>query len=222
MIDTLLQIVAPHHCSGCDKIGTLLCENCKNDIVHDAYLPCVSCHSTTSVENGLCRHCKNTYRRAWCVGKRHLALERLIDLYKFSYAKQASQPLADLLHETLPELPQDTVIIPVPTTRAHIRQRGYDHIELIARRFSKARHLTYIPCLTRATSTQQKQANIHERTTQAKQAFTCQISLDPETPYLLIDDVMTTGSTLLYAAKKLRQSGAKNISIATISRQVLD
>lgn len=223
MIDTLLQIVAPHHCSGCDKTGTLLCENCKNDITSDTFSLCISCAIFIPDKNGLCQHCQDLpYQRAWCAGSRQETLERLIDAYKFSYARQAARPLADILNETIPTLPPSTVVVPIPTLRSHIRQRGYDHIELVAKRFSKVRGHTYSPYLVRATKTQQKQATSQTRTQQAMQAFACAAILDSKVPYLLIDDVMTTGATLLFAAKKLQESGAKKIWIATISRQTLD
>jgi len=41
-------------------------------------------------------------------------------------------------------------------------------------------------------------------------------------PYLLVDDVMTTGSTLKYAARALKQAGASQVWVAVIARQTLD
>lgn len=150
------------------------------------------------------------------------ALEKLIDGYKFANARAAYRPLAELLHERLPVLPGSVVIVPVPTVSAHIRQRGYDHMLLIARRFGRLRKLPVSTVLRRVTSTRQRDAGRAQRITQAKVAFQCFEQLNPTVTYLLLDDVMTTGATMRYAAKALRDAGAETVWIASVSRQPLD
>lgn len=222
MIDTLLSYVAPHHCSGCGETGTLLCDNCKYDIISEPYSACVACSKGLAGKQGLCSSCHVPYERAWCAAARHDTLQRLIDSYKFSNAKAAYFPLTSLLHENLPELPSDIIIVPIPTVASHIRQRGYDHALLVARHFAKTRQLTLSPVLQRKSTTMQRGANKRTRTAQAKQAFVCHQQLDTATTYLLIDDVITTGATVKYAAKTLIDAGAGVVWVASISRQPLD
>ena len=222
MINALLQIVAPHHCSGCDKTGTLLCQNCKYDIISEAFSLCVACGVNLPGKSGVCVKCHVPYERAWCVGQRHEVLERLINSYKFSHAKSAAETLAELLDDHMPHLPSSVVIVPVPTVNAHIRQRGYDHMDLIAKRFGKLRNLPVNAVLSRATKTKQRDASKRLRVEQAKKAFACRTQLDPDVTYLLIDDVVTTGATLRYAAKTLREQGAQTVWVASMSRQALD
>ena len=93
---------------------------------------------------------------------------------------------------------------------------------LIARELGRLRHLPVSSVLHRATSTKQRDATRSRRISQAKAAFTCPDSLNDQTVYLLIDDVVTTGSTMKYAAQKLRDAGAGSVWIATVSRQPLD
>jgi ComF family protein len=172
--------------------------------------------------SGLCANCHLPYERGWCVAPRRDQLQRLINSFKFTNARAAYRPLADLLHDHLPELPSNVRIIPVPTVSAHIRQRGYDHMLLIARRLGRQRRLRVDTSLQRATSTMQRGAGKRQRTQQAKVAFTCSRPLDPDAIYLLIDDVVTTGATVKYAAQTLRDAGATTIWVASISRQPLD
>ena len=167
-------------------------------------------------------NCNVPYDRGWCVADRRDQLERLINLYKFGNAKAAYKPLASLLHERLPELPANVIIVPIPTVSGHVRERGFDHMSLIARRFARHRGLPVASVLRRITSTKQRDASRTKRIAQAKAAFTCPRQLDSEKIYLLLDDVMTTGSTMRYAAQKLRRAGAEQVWIATISRQPLD
>ena len=222
MIDDILQIIAPHHCSGCNKTGTLLCPNCKYDITSEPFLGCVACGGGIGGANGICVTCRVPYSRAWCVGQRRDSLQRLIGNFKFTNARAGYRPLAALLDEQLPILPENTIIVPVPTVNSHIRQRGYDHMALIARRFAKLRGLTYQPVLQRATTTKQRDANKQKRTKQAKTAFAINERLKDTATYLLLDDVVTTGATMKYAAKTLQSAGAGEVWVAAVSHQPLD
>jgi ComF family protein len=149
-------------------------------------------------------------------------LQRLIGLYKFERARAGYRSLAGLLDAALPQLPPDAVVVPVPTLPSHIRQRGYDHMLLISRRFAKHRGLTLQQPLTRANKTVQRHATAVVRRRQAEHAFGHAITLNPDIPYVLIDDVMTTGATIEFAAGALRRAGARQVWVAVIARQTLD
>lgn len=221
MIDRLFSHVAPHLCCGCGKTGTLLCDNCKYDINNDYFEGCIVCGGATGAR-GKCLHCKLPYSRAWCVGERSGELRKLIDDFKFENARAAHVPLAELLMERIGQLPPEVIIVPVPTISSHIRQRGYDHTLLIARLMAKQCRLHLDTSLYRATSTRQRDASRKQRIEQAKAAFAVRKQLRGDQPYLLIDDVITTGSTLKYAAEALRAAGAKDVWVAAIARQPLD
>jgi ComF family protein len=146
----------------------------------------------------------------------------LIGGFKFQNLYGAYAPLAELLADSLDELPAETVIVPVPTVRAHIRERGYDHTLLIARHIAKQRHLKVSQVLHRATNTKQRGVGRTDRMAQAKVAFQVKDRLEDNRPYLLIDDIVTTGATMHYAALALRGAGAKVVWVAAIARQPLD
>jgi ComF family protein len=222
MLDTLLSIVAPHHCCGCDEVGILLCDNCKYDIISEQYERCVACGKGLAGPAGICASCSVPYSRAWCVADRRDYLQQLIGNFKFTNARAAYIPLAGLLDERLPELPDSTVIVPVPTVSSHIRQRGYDHMYLVAKRFAKLRNLSVVSPIIRQTTTTQRGAGAKERINQAKAAFKCTDTLSNEKIYLLVDDVITSGATVKYATQVLMGAGAKTVWVATISRQPLD
>lgn len=217
MINKLLQIVAPHHCYGCRQIGTLLCDNCKYDIADESFDACIVCLSPSAA--GICPGCRTSYDRAWFVGERTQVLEQLIDAFKFRRVRSASEPLADLLDARLPQLPQNTVVVPVPTLRQHVRQRGYDHCSLLARRLASLRGLRFDELVDRLGFDAQRGKNKKERLNQAKGSFICQRSLDPEAAYLLVDDIVTTNATVRYAAAALKDAGAKRVWVAVVARQ---
>lgn len=221
MIDTLLATIAPHLCCGCGKIGQLLCSSCKYNIISESFLLCFVCGRLTNAQ-GVCFFCPLPYRRAWCVGARKDELHTLLNKYKFHNAKAAGQTLAILLHERIGALPPDVVVVPIPTTASHVRQRGYDHTYLIARHFARMQKVTLLRPIERTGSLQQRGATRRQRYQQTKHAFVVRKQLSADTPYLLIDDIATTGATLTSAAKALKKAGAQTIWVATVAYQPLD
>jgi predicted amidophosphoribosyltransferase len=221
MIDTLLSVIAPHQCCECGKIGTPLCNNCKYNIISEIESVCIVCRRPCGPK-GICNSCRAPYERAWHVGIREGALQRLVGLYKFERLKSAYKQLGDLLLETIPDLPEDVIVMPIPTASSHIRERGYDHMLLIAKYLTKKRGLELSRSLRRSTQAKQRQASAKQREVQAKSAFWVADKLKNDAPYLLIDDIMTTGSTVKYAAKALKAAGAGHVWLAVIGRQTLD
>ncbi len=220
MRELLSNLVFPHYCCACGKIGSVICERCKYDIVNEPYESCLVCRLPTAAAEALCRSCRQPYTRAWCVGEHQGALRKLIADYKFNRMAAASRALATLLAETTPELPLDVTVVPVPTVAAHIRHRGYDHAALIARQFSQQKSLPFREILERATNDRQRGSGRRERIAQAKRAFAVRQPIAGTV--LLVDDVFTTGATLHYAAEKVREAGASDVWIAVVSREPLD
>ncbi len=221
MIDTLLSYVAPHHCCGCGKTGSLLCHDCKYNITYETKNVCLACGRPT-FSQGVCNTCKAPYSQAWCVGDRKDVLQRLVGLYKFERTKSAYRDLAGLLDDILPQLPENTVIVPIPTIPAHIRERGYDHTLLLAKRLATLRGLSVARVLARSNNTMQRHATAASRSRQAKFAFKVAGEIKQNVNYLVIDDVMTTGATIRYATKALKEAGADRVWVAVLARQTLD
>ena len=68
----LATLLAPHTCCGCNIVGTLLCDNCKNDIIRDPLYRCLECGQPTL--SGQCQTCTLPYAAAWCALQREGAL----------------------------------------------------------------------------------------------------------------------------------------------------
>ena len=213
----LATLLAPHTCCGCNIVGTLLCDNCKNNIIRDPLYRCLECGQPTL--SGQCQTCTLPYAAAWCALQREGALERLIDRYKFERAQAAQHTLAGLLDAVTPPLPTGTIIVPIPTIPAHQRQRGYDHCRLLAQAFAQRRGLPCQPVLTRAQTRIQPGSNRAQRQQQARQAFTCSRTLLSEVTYCLIDDISTTGATIRYASHCLRTAGARQVIAVVVAHQ---
>ena len=222
MIEELLLKVAPHLCLGCGKIGTLLCHNCKYNIISEPFLGCILC-AKVSLE-GVCAEHHTSICKAWVVSERLTVLKRVINAYKFENVKAASRVLVDLIDERLPLLPANIVIVPIPTAPSHIRQRGYDHIDILARLLAQKRKIPIASLLQRSSSATQHRLNKADRQHEAGNAFHVSEAgtIYPDTPLLILDDIITTGSTVSSAAKVLADAGAKTIFVVSLAYQPLD
>ena len=217
-----MEKVAPHLCFGCGKIGTPLCHNCKNNITTEPFVGCILCGKVSP--EGLCAQHDVPICKAWVVSERRTVLRRVIDAYKFENVKASANILADLLVDTLPILPRNTMIIPIPTASAHVRQRGYDHLDILARLLSQKLELPVMRLLQRSSAKTQHRLNKVERQQEAKGAFYVrkQLNVPFDTPLLLLDDIITTGSTVSSSAQALTNIGYKTIFVAALAYQPLD
>jgi len=219
MIDKLLNSIAPHYCYNCGKIGGLLCDSCKYNIINAGFNGCVVCGLPTL--RGVCNDHAYTYKSAYVVGERKDALQYIIDDYKFQRLRSAYIILADLINQTLPELPDDIIVTTIPTSKPHVRQRGYDHTLLISKRLAKLRKLQFQKTLVHKEGVSQHFLSRAERRIHAESAFEIDTYIRPGANYLIIDDIFTTGSTIESASRILNKAGANHISIAVIARQPL-
>lgn len=99
------------------------------------------------------------------------------------------------------------VVVPLPTIRRHVRERGFDHTVEIAKSLARRHHWCYEKVLGRAKDSVQVGASKTERQTQAKSAYVAQRDPDPAARYLLIDDIWTTGASMRAAINVLHAAG---------------
>ncbi|HEU0266257.1 MAG TPA: phosphoribosyltransferase family protein [Candidatus Saccharimonadaceae bacterium] len=148
----------------------------------------------------------------------------MVDAYKWDNCRDAATELGTVLVESLPKVPPDTRFVPIPTIAAHRRRRGYDHTKLMAEALVARCGGCVTPLLVRRTNSVQIGKSRTERLKQAKKAYTINTHymVDRETPYVIVDDVYTTGATVNAAAHLLREAGAQNVWVAVATRQPLD
>jgi ComF family protein len=117
-------------------------------------------------------------------------------------------------------LPKETIVVPIPTALSHIRQRGYDHSQLIAKEFAKLRGLKIATPLFRAKDFRQVGVDRKIRFEQAQKTMIIKNGSEIKGKHiLLVDDVCTTGATLFTAADLIKKAGASSIQGAIIAWQ---
>ena len=206
-----LSLIAPHSCRGCGRLGEVLCDCCKNNILKQRQAPKL-------------KNLPNNFPPVFMVDKRSGLLDILIHDLKYNSVRALAPKLAELLDNSLPTLPPDSIIVPLPTATQHIRARGLDHTLLIAKHLAKIRHFKVKKLLIREKNTVQVGSDRKTRLAQAKAAYSVsqKAKINPNTTYILLDDVWTTGASMKAAVKKLQQAGVSKIIIALLATSSLN
>ena len=112
------------------------------------------------------------------------------------------------------------IIIPVPLHPARERQRGFNQASLLAELVSAHVSIQAKPALERIRyTTTQTAFDRAERMENLHGAFRLRKNADVRDLHvLLIDDVLTTGSTLSECARVLKEAGARSVHAATAAR----
>ncbi len=133
--------------------------------------------------------------------------------------------LRQLLYETFSQLPNVAdieMIIPVPLHPTRQRERTYNQAEVIAQALAQKTGLpVMISALTRAKETERHRAGMDAkaRLQSLRGAFAVHAPrLITYRTVLLVDDVMTTGSTAHEIAQTLGENGARAVSVLTLAR----
>jgi len=190
---------------------------------------CVSCrtpflNSFPLDSEGRCALCRGGLRgfdAAYCYGSYEGALRELIHLYKYGRVQTLAKPLGDLLAAALPREERFDAVTAVPLHWRRQWQRGFNQSELLARIVAARYGIGVVRALRRVRSTKAQAglSNTRRRENVAG-AFECRRGARAlqGKRILLIDDVMTTGSTAASCARVLKSAGAAKVSLLTVAR----
>jgi ComF family protein len=169
---------------------------------------------------GLCRQSLRGFDAAYCFGSYEGLLRDWIHLYKYGRVKTMGRPLGELLAAALPGDERFDAVVSVPLHWRRRWQRGFNQSELLARGIARRRGVPVMAALRRVrhTATQTGLSN-----TSRRRNVTGAFEVRHRQPVagqriLLIDDVMTTGSTVAACAATLRRAGAIRIVVLTVAR----
>jgi predicted amidophosphoribosyltransferase len=125
------------------------------------------------------------------------------------------------LLQLIPEYREGIVLVPVPSTAAAVRERGYDATLAMARRAARILRPT-LAVRTRRLLRQARpvrdQAGLgaDQRAANLRGAFRA-VRASSGLAVILVDDVVTTGSSLTEAARALRCGGYRMLGAATVA-----
>jgi ComF family protein len=111
-------------------------------------------------------------------------------------------------------------LIPVPLGRERLKQRGYNQVGLVARPLAYQMGWGYEPQALWKTRETRSQVglNVSERRENVQNAYQADPRIVNRRSILIMDDVATTGSTILACTESLLSAGAQEVFVITIAR----
>jgi ComF family protein len=220
-----LDLALPATCAGCDREGAALCSDCTPAL--DARL-----HLAPGTPIGLPGDIPEPLVQVeWCAsfgGVTRRALHRL----KYAGDRRLAEPLGQAVGRRWRRAGVGgAALVPVPASPDRVRDRGYDQAELIAMAAGRVCGLPVRPILERTRlTTAQFDLDRRARAGNVTGAFRLHVdAVDGPIPggtskiegawLVLVDDVMTTGSTLAACARVLMDHGALAVSAVTVARE---
>lgn len=175
----------------------------------------------------VCEECENN-RPAYEFARSALKYERPVDIliqdFKYRKALHLAEDFGDILHAAAQarfNAAAVDVVIPVPLHPHRRRERGFNQTEVLAEALARRldRRLDTQSLIRRRDTEHQARISGTERRDNLHAAFFVQ---RPEfirgRTVLLIDDVMTSGTTLAACAGELKKSGASRVWCLTLAR----
>jgi len=210
----------------------IVCDPCRDRIAQNRLQfgpSCLICALPTRSHQSLCTQCdqeKPAFDRVTHLDLYQEPLRHPLHLLKYQKRLACANGFALLWnifhHHTLKACDAD-VLIPVPLSPTKLAARGFNQAWEIAKRFDLPKSIRRIPNLVicHPTHTAQASLNRAERTASMQDRFVLKeaaATMIRDQQILIVDDVMTTGSTIHSLARTLKQSGAKRVSAWTILR----
>ncbi len=235
-IESIINFLFPYQCLRCGKIlnsAGYLCDHCAEEINFIKPPYCYKCGHPLQEENtqekmlcaGCLKHKRSFYRLSRSAVVYDNSSKNLILSFKFFDQTENANLLSAMLKIAGKDIFAEGVdlIIPVPLHYTRLIKRKYNQSALLAQKLSE---MTSVPhnnlALVRSRKTKpQVEVSGKERINNVKNAFSVKNQkLIKGKRIVLIDDIMTTGSTVKECSLALKKAGAKSIDILTIARTV--
>ncbi|MFP8881600.1 MAG: double zinc ribbon domain-containing protein [Myxococcota bacterium] len=231
-----LDLALPPTCAGCAapiQARDALCEHCDRRLPRLADDSCALCQAvrvtsaaglSAGPSGGLCASCEFALSPlAACVAAVAFSGDVESWIHRFKYPRAGLAGLDPAPRSVVEALvceaagrvtgPAPGLVVPVPLHPSRLRSRGFNPAALLARSVARRYGLRYDPVALRRTRPTQSQTSLDRaaRRRNVRAAFrTRRRWRAPECVWLL-DDVVTTGSTLSECARALRRAGVKTV-----------
>jgi len=217
------DMVYPRTCAGCGARGAWLCDLCEGSLELFAPPWCGRCGVPPTLAACRCAELPASISSARSVGPFAGWIRASVIALKYEDESDRAAHLGPLLAAVAPTV-VDPVLAPVPLHERRLRMRGYNQSMLLAGEAGQALGWPVADLLVRTRATaSQVSLGAAERRGNVAGAFALAPGVtfaNPGPTIVLIDDVMTTGSTLGACADPLLAAGAAAVVALTVARDL--
>jgi ComF family protein len=219
--------VLPPHCLLCSQRSASprdLCDECAGDLPRNG-LCCPRCALPLQTPAPLCGECLDReppFQITLAPFVYAHPLDQLMMRFKFGHSLAAGRVLSELWLAALRALPlpRPQVLVPVPLHASRLRERGYNQALELARPLARELSIPLRASLLvrhRATSAQ-TDLDADARRRNVRGAFGVAENAPLPAHVAIVDDVMTTGTTLRECAQTLRRAGVARVDVWALAR----
>ncbi|MBC7871848.1 MAG: ComF family protein [Chitinophagaceae bacterium] len=191
-----LDLLFPPQCAGCDRVDSIWCSRCHTQLVSTGVIaPKKAVTETFMVAS---------------TGLHDGILQQAVQGLKYQHVRLLSGELGHRLSAALELLGWTIdVIVPVPLGEKRLKERGYNQAQLIAERLAAEMAVPCLPYALRRRRETQSQVglNAQQRSENMVDAFEADAAQLKGLRVLIVDDVLTTGSTLNACAQAALAAG---------------
>lgn len=223
MINGLLDILFPPLCTICQRAidhDQVLCTHCIFQLPY-IQAPCDEQHPSF-LRYQLRTNINYIYASFYLTNKG--IFSELMHQYKYLYKKKIGKTLSNLAAEDIaihfPQIQTIDYIIPVPSHPKKIKKRGFNPTEIIAKIIAERFNISYEPNTIRKIKHTPSQTSKSRTDRMANIKGTFMVKATPELEgkhVLLLDDILTTGSTIESNILTLQQIPGIQISVYTLA-----
>lgn len=226
----LESLLLPHQCLLCGAAGEDgldLCRGCGGDLPWNRR-PCGRCANPLPPGASAEVHCGHCQRGETPKGfdQIHAPLlydfpvDRLIQQLKFHDGLAAGRMLGSLCAHVLEQegLSCPDGLLPVPLHRRRWRQRGFNQARELARPLSRRLNSPILDGLARRIRSAPAQVELPLKKRRGNVRGLFEITRKPPEHVTIVDDVVTSASTVAELARRLKQAGARRVDVIAIAR----
>jgi ComF family protein len=238
LVRRVLHAVLPVACAACGAALTddpvpFFCRSCWATIRPLARPSCPRCGLPFASDVALtyspdhhclsCRQRPPAFTQAWAYYVYEPPLQNAIHLFKYRGKIALAEALGTLLRQVWRRTPDADLLMPVPLHPSRLRTREYNQSLLLADQLNRdlSLPLVYDNLVRLRATPPQTELSRAARIKNLRRCFAVRRPADVAGKrVLLVDDVMTTGTTVNECAKALRKAGADDVYVVTLARTV--